>query len=590
MLAIVIPYFKHTFFEATLESLANQTDKRFKVYIGDDASPENPTELLDKYQGKFDFVYHRFERNLGGISLTQQWERCIDLSSDEEWLMILGDDDVLAENLVEAFYQNLSEIEEKAVNVIRFATQIINDKGNSTSSVYKHPKIEKATDFLHRKFTGLTRSSLSEYVFKKQEILKIKFHPFPLGWHSDEMAILRFSNFKNVYTINRSTVFVRESSLSISGNKTNLLEKNQATLLFCSELIANYSKYFTLIQKLKLLSFIEINYLKNKNTQLFFKLQYWYFTKTTINNFFKFQRRLFFLRRVKKTESILFKRQINKFKEKIKLFLENDFFYLFYQFTMFFNSNIKKQNINIKNIPIIVISYNQLFFLKKLINYLKDHHYTNIVIIDNNSDYKPLLEYFSEIENSVSLFRLKENFGHRVFWLKREIYNKYRRGYFVVTDPDIVPISECPNDFLEYFKKILDSNYFVKKVGFALDIETIPTTNPQRQIIIDWEKQFWKKEDNNGNFVSEIDTTFALYRPENYLTKHTNFFKAIRTKFPYTALHGGWYLDLNNLTEEQLYYFRKANYSNTWKIKDGVVVQNSLYLKKSTYDISSNKK
>ena len=42
MLAIVIPYYKLTFFEATLQSLADQTDKRFMVYIGDDASLESP--------------------------------------------------------------------------------------------------------------------------------------------------------------------------------------------------------------------------------------------------------------------------------------------------------------------------------------------------------------------------------------------------------------------------------------------------------------------------------------------------------------------------------------------------------------------
>ena len=35
MLAIVIPYYKYTFFEETLISLSNQTDKRFKIYIGD---------------------------------------------------------------------------------------------------------------------------------------------------------------------------------------------------------------------------------------------------------------------------------------------------------------------------------------------------------------------------------------------------------------------------------------------------------------------------------------------------------------------------------------------------------------------------
>ena len=49
MLAIVIPYYKHFFFDATLASLSIQTNMHFKVYIGDDASPESPNDLLEKY-------------------------------------------------------------------------------------------------------------------------------------------------------------------------------------------------------------------------------------------------------------------------------------------------------------------------------------------------------------------------------------------------------------------------------------------------------------------------------------------------------------------------------------------------------------
>ena len=88
MLAIIIPYFKLTFFEETLDSLAKQTDQRFKVYVGNDASPEDPVQLLDKYKGKFEFLYHCFEQNLGGVSLAKQWERWIKLSNDEEWIKI----------------------------------------------------------------------------------------------------------------------------------------------------------------------------------------------------------------------------------------------------------------------------------------------------------------------------------------------------------------------------------------------------------------------------------------------------------------------------------------------------------------------
>ena len=102
MLAIIIPYYKLTFFEETLNSLFNQTDKRFIVYIGDDASPENPLVLLEKFKGEFEYQYFKFDTNEGGISLVNQWHRCIDLAN-EDWIMILGDDDILSLNLVEAF-------------------------------------------------------------------------------------------------------------------------------------------------------------------------------------------------------------------------------------------------------------------------------------------------------------------------------------------------------------------------------------------------------------------------------------------------------------------------------------------------------
>ncbi|WP_432222969.1 glycosyltransferase family A protein [Flavobacterium sp. TMP13] len=98
MLAIVIPYYKLAFFEATLQSLTDQTDKRFKVYIVADASPSSPSVLLEKFRGSIDFVYHRFETNLGRSSLTKQWDRCIALSTNEEWIMILGDDDIFRNN------------------------------------------------------------------------------------------------------------------------------------------------------------------------------------------------------------------------------------------------------------------------------------------------------------------------------------------------------------------------------------------------------------------------------------------------------------------------------------------------------------
>ena len=106
-LAIIIPYYKVSFFWETLESLSLQTDQRFRVYIGNDASPENPEPLIEEYKGRFDYTYQKFEENLGGVSLTGQWDRCVAMMKDEEWFIILGDDDYLSPNAVEEFYKNV---------------------------------------------------------------------------------------------------------------------------------------------------------------------------------------------------------------------------------------------------------------------------------------------------------------------------------------------------------------------------------------------------------------------------------------------------------------------------------------------------
>ncbi|MFH7018004.1 glycosyltransferase family 2 protein [Flavobacterium sp. FlaQc-47] len=243
-----------------------------------------------------------------------------------------------------------------------------------------------------------------------------------------------------------------------------------------------------------------------------------------------------------------------------------------------FNITVIKQKIDYKSIPIIIISFNQLFYLKKLIDFLKSRNYKNIIIIDNNSTYQPLIQYFNEIDTSLTIHRLKVNYGHLVFWQVKELFEKYSKGYYVITDADINPLEECPEDFLLYFKKILDQNRKITKVGFSLKIDDIPETNINREKIIKWESKFWKDKDNDGNFIADLDTTFALYRPKYDLQEH-GFYTARRTKNPYVAKHGGWYINNRNLTEEQKFYFQHCNESSSWRIDENGNVNKKIYLK-----------
>ncbi|MBS7231897.1 glycosyltransferase family 2 protein [Flavobacterium psychroterrae] len=278
MIAIVIPYYKLEFFEATLQSLKTQTDKRFKVYIGNDASPENPISLLDKFKDAFEYSYHYFDSNLGGISLVKQWERCIELTDNEEWIMILGDDDVLSNNVIEQFYNNQEEITNQNINVVRFSTKVINEKGEVFSDKFEHPVLETGQDFLARKFSKKTRSSLSEYLFKKEIVKQKNFRHLPLAWHSDDLAVLEFSMPNFIYSINDAQLLIRVSNLSITGDSSSNGLKNQATFDFVKILFTEYSTVLNKFQSKAILNKLEV---------AFFNIPSFYNYKTILNYHFK---------------------------------------------------------------------------------------------------------------------------------------------------------------------------------------------------------------------------------------------------------------------------------------------------------------
>ena len=98
-LAIVIPAYKIQYLNDTLESLANQTCLRFNVYIGDDCSPNPIRDIVEPFFNRIEVSYIRFDTNLGGRSLVQQWYRCVNLTF-EDYIWLFSDDDVLPNDAV----------------------------------------------------------------------------------------------------------------------------------------------------------------------------------------------------------------------------------------------------------------------------------------------------------------------------------------------------------------------------------------------------------------------------------------------------------------------------------------------------------
>jgi len=221
---------------------------------------------------------------------------------------------------------------------------------------------------------------------------------------------------------------------------------------------------------------------------------------------------------------------------------------------------------NYQNTPIFIISKNRLSCLKQLIEKLEKYNLKNIYILDNASTYEPLLTYLDKIPYNIC--KLNENLGHLALWKCKKFDHIIKNIPFILTDPDVIPIDNCPDDFIYKFYEILEKYQDITKVGFSLKIDNLPDSYNLKETVMKWEMQFWQNKitsDFNFNiYRAKIDTTFALYKP-NISPNERSWFNAVRTGGNYMAEHTAWYSDSSNLTGEEKFYIENASSQiNNW--------------------------
>ncbi|SFF07833.1 glycosyltransferase [Spirosoma endophyticum] len=231
-LAIVIPAYKITFFRQSIESIVNQTCKNFTLYIGDDASPDDFSEIINYCKNEINTVYKRFEENLGRRNLVSHWNRCINMVQDEQWIWLFSDDDIMECNCVELFYKHI------LINVndalLHFNLKIINE---NNTRIFK-PKNFKSHYSTIEYFENIIKSSIYscavEYIFKKEVFVKVSgFEPFDLAWTTDNATWMKLSLYGGITTIEGASVKWRLSTLnisSISNDKNIVLRKINASV------------------------------------------------------------------------------------------------------------------------------------------------------------------------------------------------------------------------------------------------------------------------------------------------------------------------------------------------------------------------
>ncbi|HZT15326.1 MAG TPA: hypothetical protein VFA19_05210 [Gaiellaceae bacterium] len=209
-------------------------------------------------------------------------------------------------------------------------------------------------------------------------------------------------------------------------------------------------------------------------------------------------------------------------------------------------------------VPVFVNCRDRVAALAQLVSWLEGAGSEEIYLLDNDSSYEPLLEYYEKTPHEV--VRLGRNWGRFALWLAPGVFERTRGRGFVYTDPDIVPSEECPHDALDRFDELLRRYPGVNKVGFGLRIDDIPDHYAHKEAVILWERQHWRWRVERGAYFSAIDTTFALHRPNGQPRPAD----AIRTGPPYVARHMPWYADLDRPSAEERFYRTRGGEQHHW--------------------------
>ena len=190
---------------------------------------------------------------------------------------------------------------------------------------------------------------------------------------------------------------------------------------------------------------------------------------------------------------------------------------------------------------------------------MKEKGYDNITIIDNHSSYEPLLKYYDEC--GCRVIRMSKNYGHSVFYKCLRFWFARTFKFYCLTDPDLMPVSDCPDDFVELFLRIMRNYPQMPKVGFSLKIDDIPDEYEKKEAVIKWESKWYADEIEAGGgtcqlYYAQLDTTFSLQSPAIFTANLVHSYSAIRTGFPYQLRHLPWYVTSKN--EEQQYYLNTS--------------------------------
>lgn len=213
-------------------------------------------------------------------------------------------------------------------------------------------------------------------------------------------------------------------------------------------------------------------------------------------------------------------------------------------------------------LPIVVIAWNNLFFVRRFIDQLRRLP-NPIIVLDNGSEYVPLLDYYTVIKQDlgarIEIRRLGQNYGHKVY----QILAHTLPMVYILSDPDLQLNPNMPDNIGDHLLRISD-RHRSGRIGLALDISDHDKfiEGSYGRLVYNITLGYYQTRIQDPEyelFHAPTDTTFCLIN-RNYSEQ-----TMIRVGGVFTAKHLPWYNNYlkENIPKDELEVWIKNNKSSS---------------------------
>lgn len=195
---------------------------------------------------------------------------------------------------------------------------------------------------------------------------------------------------------------------------------------------------------------------------------------------------------------------------------------------------------------------NRLTTCKKMVEDLfKLSPSANIYIIDNASTYQPLLDWYEEVKNDIKIIKNNTNLGPWSFFYSGH-YNNINSEIYIYSDADLELNPNMPYNWQEIFLHYLEK--YKRKPSLALRMDDIPESSDILSIIKNHQSVCWYPTEEENIYKAVTDMTFSMDKKSNGYR-----YESIRIAGNFTCRHIPWYINFDNITEEEKYYLEHIN-------------------------------